>query len=200
MCPHRQAPRRARYREHHDRRRRQLHRPRRAPDRGSAQPSWRVDRQGFGGPDGQQRLPGHVFPNRRDATHRRRQRRRDPARTDRAVRAEAVPDRHQPPALRPLAGAGRGGQGHRRTDRGASTRRRAAAGQARPDPGQRRHDQDRRAVLRRHPPAGPHPGIGGAGTRRSRRRPRTCSPATACSPAASARPGRRATSRSCSAT
>ena len=85
----------------------------------------RLDRQGFGGPDGQQRLPGHVFPDRRDATHRRRQRRRDPARADRAVRPEAVADRHQPPASGPLAGAGRGGQGHRRADRRAPARRRA---------------------------------------------------------------------------
>ena len=82
----------------HDSRRRQLHRPRRAPHRGAAHPSGRVDRQGVGGPDGQQRLPGDLFPNRRDATHRRRQRRRDPARTHRAVRPEAVADRHQPPA------------------------------------------------------------------------------------------------------
>ena len=43
-----------------------------------------------------------------------------------------------------------------------------AAGQTGPDPGQRRHRQDRRAVLRRDPPAGPHPGIGRAGARRGR--------------------------------
>ncbi len=46
----------------------------------------------------------------------------------------------------------------------------AAAGQAGPDPGQRRHDQDRQAVVRRHPSAGTHAGIGRTGTRRSRRR------------------------------
>ena len=164
------SPSQGRYREHHDCRRRELHRPCRAPDRGSTQPSRRVDRQGFGGPDGQQRVPGHVFPNRRDATHRRRQRRRDPARADRPVRSDAVPDRDQPPAPGSLAGAVRGGLLDRCADRRPRTRRRAAAGQAGPDPGQRRHDQDRRAVVRRHPSAGPHPRIGRAGPRRGRRR------------------------------
>ena len=53
-------------------------------------------------------------------------------------------------------------------DRGTPARRRPAAGQTRPDTGQRRHRQDRRAVVRRHPPAGPHPRIGGAGAERRR--------------------------------
>ena len=118
------------------------------------------------------------------------------------LRPEAVADRHQPPAPGPLAGAGGGGRGHRSADRRAPARRRTAAGQAGPDPGRRRHRQDRRADLRRHPPAGPHPGIGRAGARRRRPRtaPPTCSPATACSPAVSARRGKTATSTRCSAT
>ena len=93
----------------------------------------------------------------------------DPARADRAVRPEAVADRDQPSASGPLAGPVRGGQGHGCADRGPRARRRPAAGEAGPDPGQRRHRRDRRAVLRRHPSPGPHPGIGGIGA--GRRRP-----------------------------
>ena len=56
---------------------------------------------------------------------------------------EAVTDRHQPPASGPLAGAGRGGQGDRGAHRRTSAGRRPVAGQTGPDPGQRRHRQDR---------------------------------------------------------
>ena len=159
MCRHRQGkPVRARYRERHDRRRRQLHRPRRAGHRSTPHPPGRDDRQGLGGPDGQQRLPDHVFPRpaRRCSS--------TPPTTPpilleliERARAEAVADRHQPPALGPLAGAGGRGEGDRRADRRASTRRRAAAGEAGSDPRPRRHRRDRRADLRRHPSAGPHP-------------------------------------------
>ena len=90
----------------------------------------------------------------------------------RRLRPESVADRDQPSALRPLAGAGSGGRGHRRADRRARDRRRTAAGQTGPFAGQRRHRADRRADVRRHPPARAHPRIDRAGPRRPRDRRR----------------------------
>ncbi len=195
------SPSQGRYRERHDRRRRQLHRPCRAPapPLGATLPGASIVKVSVGPMDNNAYLvtcsqTGETLlidaANDAEILLELIER----------VRPEAVADRHQPPASGPLAGAADGRQGHRGADRRPRARRRAAAGQAGPDPGQRRHRQGRRAVVRRHPPAGPYPGIGRAGARRTPTTRPTCSPATACFPAASARRGRKATSSSCSAT
>ena len=77
---------------------------------------------------------------------------------------------------------------HRRHDVRRRRRRRRAAARARRAAGARRRRDGRRARARRHPPARPHPGVGGAVVGRPGRGEPTCSPATRSSPAGSATP------------
>ena len=130
--------------------------------------------------------------HRRPGPHRRGRRARDPAPPHRRRRPDL--GGHHPPALGPPPGARRRHRrppgGHRRRGRGRRRDHDPDRRAYRPGRHRRPHRRGRRLHPRGHRHRRPHPRLDRAALRRlaSEGGTRTCSPATRCSPAASATP------------
>ncbi|CAA9288850.1 MAG: MBL-fold metallo-hydrolase superfamily, partial [uncultured Actinomycetospora sp.] len=149
---------------------RRLHRPRRARrPRRPARPPARLDHQGVGRADGQQRLRPGGPVHRRDPAHRRGQRDRATARHRRHGRRpqQAAPRGDHPQALGPHPVAGGGRLGRRAAHLRRGRRRPRAAGHPRRHRRRRRRGGLRRRRPRGHPPRRAHPGLDRAALPRS---------------------------------